>query len=98
MNLTLNQIPTNIDTVEKLAAWALMLLYRANRTLQVMESPGALSFAVEISLFKDDGGKERMAARILLPLPDDYRTQAVKTWNTVEEFSEVAIPAAFLSN
>lgn len=97
MNLTTNQIPPSIDTVEKLAAWAALLLHRANGTLKVIESPGFSDFACQASIFQADDGTQRLVVRLNLQLTDSYAEADAKLWTQITPFSNVAVPTAYLS-
>lgn len=97
MNLTPAQVPANIDTVEKLAAWVGLLLHRANGTLKVIESPGFSDYACQASIFQADDGTQRLVVRLNLQLTDSYAEADAKLWTQITPFSNVAIPSAYTS-
>lgn len=95
MNLDKSQIPATITTVEALHAWTGMLLHRYFPTLKSLESPNFSDFVCQISQFQDEDGQIRMVVRINLKLTADYGSNGLKLWQSVEEFGEANIPAAY---
>lgn len=97
MNLALNQIPTSINTVEKLAAWSFMLLHRANATLKIIEAPGVTDYVCQIGIIQADDGTQRLIGRVALELEAGYAEAGQKLWTQTKVLSEVAIPSGYLS-
>ncbi|MGL4640372.1 MAG: hypothetical protein ACRCVX_11690 [Shewanella sp.] len=92
-------IPTNINTLEKLAAWLGLALARVNPTLKILESPDAEPQRVgQCALIKADDGSTRLIVRLSIPISEDYATNTVKFWQTAAELSNTALPTAFKSN
>lgn len=98
INIT-TDIPSNINTLEKLAAWVGLALTRCNPSLKVLESPDQFpQRAAESVLLKADDNTYRQIVRLVLPVSDDYASSNKKFWENIGEFSNVALPAAFKSN
>lgn len=92
-------IPSNINTLEKLAAWVGLALTRCNPSLKILESPDQFpQRAAESVLIKADDNTYRQIIRLVLPVVDDYASSTKKSWENVTEFSNVALPAAFKTN
>jgi len=92
-------LPTNINTLEKLAAWVGQALTRCNPSLKVLELANAQpSRAAEAVLIKADDNSFRLVVRMVLPISDDYAAQTRKFWENAQEFSNTALPAAFKVN
>lgn len=96
---TTSNIPTNINTVEKLASWVGLLLARLNPTLSVLEQQNAQGERVcQASIFRASDGTIRLVVRLSMPLNDDYDTATTKVWESTQAISNTAIPAAYTSN
>lgn len=93
-------IPTNINTLEKLAAWAGLAVERCNPTLKILESPDTSPQRVaEAVLIKADDGTNRMIIRISIPISSDYASNStVKFWQNAQPLSDVALPTAYKAN
>lgn len=93
-------IPSNINTLERLAVWAVVALRRVNPTLQVLELPGGQpERAAQAAIIQADDDTIRMFGRISIPLDSGYaETNGVKLWMHAQELSNTALPAAFKSN
>ncbi len=93
-------IPTNINTLEKLAAWVGLALERCNPTLKTLESPDAEPQRVaQAVLIKADDGNHRMVIRMSLPISSDYASNStVKFWQNTNTISDVALPTAYKAN
>ena len=94
-----SDIPTNINTLEKLGAWAGLALTRCNPSTKVLENPSASSQRVAETFFiKADDGSNRLVIRLSLPVTDDYASDTKKFWEKVNPLSETVLPAAFKVN
>ena len=93
-------IPTNINTLEKLAAWTGLALERVNPTLKLLESPDAEPQRVaQAVLIRADDATHRMIIRVSIPIADDYASNStVKFWQNANELSNVALPTAYKAN
>ena len=100
MQLSLSQIPSNIDTVEKLVAWGLMLLENQIGTMQVKEDANSLpSNVVQVQITRVADDTVRLMGRISLPLAETYATNnSVKFWQHITPLTNTTIPTGFLNN
>ena len=85
------------QTVEEIAAWSTLLLEQFAGSQVVLEKAGNPIPAAEVSDFRDSVGNSRYTARISLVLANDYRTNGLKVWNSVQPLVDAVIPAAYLS-
>lgn len=93
-------LPSNINTLERLAAWVGLALTRVNPTAQVLEVPFADPERVaQAFLIRADDNTARLIVRLSLPISDDYATNtSAKFWQNANEISNTALPTAFKSN
>lgn len=97
--LTLSQIPTNINTVEKLHAWSGLLLASVNPTRQILETENTTEFVARYFVAIAFEGSTRLVERVSLPVDPTYVSDRTrKFWDFVQELSNTSIPASFLSN
>lgn len=92
-------IPTNINTLEKLAAWVGLALSRCNPSLKILEYPNfEPQRAAEATLIKADDNSYRLVVRLSLPIADNYGESTQKFWFNTLDFSNVALPTAYKTN
>ncbi|WP_009632448.1 hypothetical protein [Synechocystis sp. PCC 7509] len=93
-------IPTNINTLEKLAVWVGLALERCNPTLKILESPETEPQRVaQAVLIRADDATHRTILRISVPISADYASNStVKFWQNATEISNVALPTAYKAN
>lgn len=92
-------IPTNINTLEKLAAWVGLALTRCNPGLKYLENPDQMAQRVaEVALIKADDNTFRQIVRLALPMDDAYATSTKKSWEDIKEISQVQLPSDFKVN
>lgn len=92
-------IPSQINTLEKLAAWVGLALARCNPTVQILEDPNAAAQrTAQIVLIKADDGSNRLIVRVSLPVVDDHASNGFKWWQNPTEISTTALPTAFKAN
>lgn len=92
-------IPSSVNTVEKLACWAVMALARCNPDAKILEIPGQPSVEVALAtLLRASDGSTRYVVRASLPVQPGYGETAAKWWNNINEFSTTALPAAYKVN
>lgn len=97
MNFSPSQLPSSIDTVEKLAAWVGMLLHRANSTLKIVEAENYSDYACQASVFQANDGTQRLVLRINLELQAGYAESGSKLWTQAKPFSDTAIMTGYTS-
>ena len=96
INIT-TDIPSNINTLERLAAWAIMSLRRVNPTLRVIEVSEETPVQVaQAALVQADDGTIRFFGRVSIPVAADYaEDNTVKLWMKSEELSNTVLPEPF---
>jgi|GEM_PF-1319693 len=95
--LSLNQIPSDINTLERLHAWCSLTLGFINPTKAIVESAGENPEAVcQTFTLRADDGKELLVTRTSLPLDPDWRANSIEPfWNLVTDLVDVDIPEAY---
>ncbi|MBW4482908.1 MAG: hypothetical protein KME14_10225 [Tildeniella torsiva UHER 1998/13D] len=97
-DVTTSQIPSTVNTVEKLAAWSLGILYQLHKRRKYQEadeSPLVPLITAQDGLAADE--KERVIFRVSLPMQDEWRTIPGDFYSLVEDLSNAPIPPSFLS-
>lgn len=98
LNIT-TDIPSQINTVEQLAAWCALTLANINPTTEVIEGVGYVERAAQAGIFYVSAdNKYRLLARISLQVSADHLAGGTKTWKYIQDLSNTAIPATFKSN
>lgn len=92
-------LPASVDTVEKVALWALGILYQLHKNDRYQESDAAPLIPL---ITAQDGlaadKSERIIFRASLPLSQEWRSQTTKFWQEgLEITSGTTIPTSFLS-
>lgn len=94
-----NQIPPAINTVEDIAAWALLALQAMNPQMRVLETDLANERVVDSGIFKAADGTTRLWMRASFEIDPAWASDnSKKLWLHVREFSQTQIPAAYTSN
>lgn len=94
-------IPSNVNTVEELAAWAIGILAQINPTATVQTSPGQVEPVFTAQTFQyvsQVTDPERLVLVAYLPLDPGWRANGKLFHSGVKEVSSAAIPAAFTTN
>lgn len=93
-------IPSNIDTVEKLGLWVGMLLHKMNKPLVKIEQRNGQQIPVtDFYLFTDPDGETRAIVRLNFKMSDSYLSDnSQKFWQFVEDFSQTTIPTDFTTD
>jgi hypothetical protein len=98
LNLS-TDIPSAINTVERLHAWSGYLLATVNPQLAILEDVNRTEFVASEGIIKAADGSIRVITRAALDLDPNYRyDSSKKLWMHVREFSSTAIPAGFKTN
>jgi hypothetical protein len=93
------QIPSQIDTVEKLASWALMTLATVNPTLTVLETQNSGQIRAQASLFRNADGTMCILLRANLPVDSNiFSDRSKKSWQFTQELTNTVIPTNFTAN
>ncbi len=100
MQLSLSQIPSNIDTVEKLAVWCMMLLENQAGTMQIKEADNELPSSVaQVQVLRVADESIRVIGRLSLPISPNYATNnTVKFWQHTLPLVNTTIPTGFANN
>lgn len=94
-----NQIPDQINTMERLVAWGGYALAFVNPTQGVLETPERAEKAAQAAIFQAADNTYRLLVRCCLPIDPTFVTDRTKkAWMHVNELSNVVIPAGFTSN
>jgi hypothetical protein len=94
-------IPSQINTLERLVVWAAVTLKACNPTLRVVETANAQGEYVAISsIFQADGDEStRFFGRCSIKLDPNWSSNTTqKLWQNAQELSNTAIPDAFKAN
>jgi hypothetical protein len=98
LNLT-TDIPNAIVTLEQLHAWSGLTLARINPSLAILEAENFAQYVMQSGIFSAADNSNRLLTRASLSLDMNYISdRSKKLWMFVDEFSNVAIPAAFKAN
>lgn len=92
-------IPSGINTLEKLVVWANLALAHINPQIDAIEGVGYTEKACQGGVFyvaNDD--KHRFMGRVSVVMTKDYLAGGTKLWQYANEFSTTALPATFKSN
>lgn len=94
------QIPTDINTVEQLAVWALLLLDDQAGIVQIKEEENMLPvWAAQTQIVRVADKTKRMIGRFSLEMEPDYDTNTtVKLWRRVKEVVTTTIPITYTTN
>lgn len=94
-------IPSNVNTLEELAAWAMLALSELNSNLTVQSAAGTVEPVIStqvIRLPNELTDPERLICVAYLPLLANWKSTG-KIWSTgIKELSQTALPAGFTSN
>lgn len=98
INIT-TDIPSQINTLEKLAAWANLALANINPNLQATEGVGYTERVAQAGVFYVlADNKYRFLGRTSIEISPDHLAGGAKTWTYAQELSNAALPALFKSN
>jgi hypothetical protein len=93
-------LPASVNTVEKLAVWAGMVLNSTAKQVTVQEIPNVVQpVAVQTILAYQEGGqfKDRAIIRVSVELDPVYTQGSTKLWTHALNVSTSAIPTGFRS-
>ncbi len=100
MQLTREQIPSDISTVEQLWVWATLLLDEQARGLTIKEDAGVIPVAVsQVQIVTVADNTTRFIGRVSLELQNDWAVnRSVKFWRRLKEAVTTSIPSHFTTN
>lgn len=95
--LNKDDIPNDINTVERLFAWAGLAMGFINPTKAIVEAAGENPERVMQSfILQADDGTERLILRAALPLNPEWRSDRTNPfWLMVNDIADVDLPAAY---
>jgi hypothetical protein len=93
-------LPSAVNSLEKLAVWTGLVLGRVNPTLAILEDPGfAPERVCQTQIRRVDDGSERCIIRIAVPMDETYKSDiSRKLWTFASDISNIVIPTGFKSN
>ena len=92
---TRTQIPTNVNTVEKLHAWSATLLDALNPVLTSVEDINVSEKSVQLVTKPTPLSGPIFIARVAFPLVNNYASSTDPFWTNVTELSVSTIPASW---
>ena len=92
-----SDIPSNINTLERLFVWAGLALRRLNPSTAVLESANLSQPVMETALIRANDGTVRIVVRGSIEIDPVYAESALKFWVHAKELSNTELPAAFKS-
>ena len=100
MNLDKAQIPSDIDTVEELFAWTVLILDNQAGIVEIKENDNQLPVnAVEAAILRVADNSKRFVGRVSLQLDPNYaQDNSVKIWKHIQPIVNTAIPQSFTLN
>ncbi|MBE9182880.1 glucose-6-phosphate dehydrogenase [Oculatella sp. LEGE 06141] len=92
-------IPSQINTVEKLATWCALVLANINPQMTVIEGVGYQERAAQAGVFYVAAdNKYRLLGRVSIEMSPEHLAGGSKSWTYAQELSNTAIPTVFKSN
>lgn len=100
MNLTKEQIPSDISTVEELFTWCVLLLDNQAGTIDVKEDDAAIpSPAIQAAILRMADDTKRFIGRCALQLNPNYaQDNSVKLWKHALPIVNTTVPVSFTTN
>ena len=93
-------VPSQINTLERLTAWCIFALKACNPDLRVVEVSNLEGELVaQASIFQADSGSIRIVGRASIEIDPNYASDTTqKLWQHAQELSNTELPAAFKTN
>jgi hypothetical protein len=93
-----NNIPTSVDTLEKLVVWGGLALHALNKTVTAIEGAGSPSRVAQFGVYTvETNNTNRVILRQSLEINDDYAFDGKPVWENAKDLSTDSIPAEFLA-
>lgn len=94
-----NQLPSSVDTLEKLIVWAGTASYQINKIVTAVEGAGAAQKVTQFGIFNvEQNNTNRVILRQSLELNEDFAINGKPIWEEVKELSQDVIPTVFSSS
>lgn len=92
-------IPSQIDTLEKLAAWSGLALANMNAALVAVEGPGYTERVSQAGVFYVQAdNKYRILVRHSIQMEPEHLAGGSKLWTYAKSLSDTGLPTIFKSN
>lgn len=92
-------IPSQINTLEKLATWCNLALANINPTMQATEGVGYTERVAQAgNFYVAADNKYRFLGRLSIEMSPDHLAGGSKLWNYAQELSNTPLPAIFKAN
>lgn len=92
-------IPSQINTLEQLAAWCCLALSNTNPTITAIEGVGYSERVAQAGIFfVSADNKHRILTRLSMEVSSEYQSGGSKTWKYVQEISNTPLSSNFKSN
>ncbi|ALF51864.1 hypothetical protein ACX27_01795 [Nostoc piscinale CENA21] len=92
-----SDLPTTVNTLEKLIVWAGAAFHKINRTTTAVEGTGTPSRIAQFGIYTvESNNTDRVIMRQSLVLDPDYAIDGKPIWENVVATSTDAIPSEFL--
>jgi len=93
------QIPGNINSLEKLLMWGLLLANSLNPSVKVKTDSATTEDAVLYSIFKGGDNEFYFSGRVIIQIPADYATDStVRFWEKARDIQNINIPTGWTQN
>lgn len=98
-----SSVPSNINTLEKLFAWAAMAAEFLNRNVTYKELNGdgissGLQPLVDISYVTAADGTKRAIVRASIEIDPNFDTSTAKLWESAKAWTSAALPSTYTTN
>lgn len=93
-----NQLPADIDSVEKLVAWGSSVLAELYKNPSIVVSPGNSERVAQQNIYyftSNDPATERLLSVSYLPIADNWRSVG-KIYKAAQSLGTSTIPASYL--
>lgn len=92
-----NNIPTSVDTLEKLVVWSGLALHTLNKTATAIEGSTVAARVAQFGVFNIESSNTiRAILRQSIEINDDYAFDGKPVWENAKTLSEDTIPTEFL--
>lgn len=94
--IAISDIPSNIDTLERLHSWSGYALALVNPSIAVLEAPDRAEKVAQAIIFQAADNTYRHLSRVCLPFSEAYMNdRSQKAWMFAQQISNTQLPAAF---
>lgn len=92
-----NNIPSTVNTLEKLVVWSGLALHTLNKTGTAVEGSTVAARVAQFGIYNvESTNTNRVILRQSIELNDDFAFDGKPIWENAKNLSEVAIPTEFL--